>query len=121
MINLGRVVANKLLPALLAGFVFLGMWHVPPQHWRMLFWIPAGVATLMAIVLAFVVKDTPEEAGYKDVFAGEADHADGNIHGSLSVVFRMIVTNPVVWVIAVAYGCTGAVRQSTNDRHDASC
>src|SRR5437868_7882235 len=49
MINLGRFAANKLLPALLAGFVLLGMWHVPPQHWRVLFWIPAGVASIIAV------------------------------------------------------------------------
>lgn len=112
MINLGRLLANKLLPALLAGFTFLWMWQVPPQHWRWLFWIPAGVATLVAIVLVFTVKDTPEEAGYKNVFAGEADHADTNIHTDLGTVFRLIVTNPLVWVMAFAYACTGAVRQS---------
>lgn len=112
MINLGRLVANKLLPALLAGFLLLWMWRVPPQHWRMLFWVPAGVATVMAIVLAVVVKDTPEEAGYKNLFPGEADHADIHVRTDLWVVFRMIITNPVVWVMAVAYGCTGAVRQS---------
>src|SRR5258708_36551776 len=44
MINLGRLVANNLLPALLAGFTFIGMWHVPPQPWRWLFWIPSGRA-----------------------------------------------------------------------------
>src|SRR5438067_1351903 len=43
MINLGRLLANKLLPALLAGFVFLGMWHVPPPHWRGVFWVSTGV------------------------------------------------------------------------------
>ena len=30
---------------------------------------------------------------YKNLFAGEADHADTNIHGSLGTVFRQIVTN----------------------------
>jgi len=79
MINLGRLAANKLLPALLAGFTFLGMWHVPPQHWRWLFWIPAGAAAIMAVVLALTVKDTPEEVGYQNLFAGEADHADVNV------------------------------------------
>jgi OPA family glycerol-3-phosphate transporter-like MFS transporter len=112
MINLGRLAANKLLPALLAGFVLFGMWHVPPQHWRVLFWIPAGVAAIVAVVLAFVVKDTPEEVGFKDVFKGEADHADTDVHCNIWFVFRQIVTNPVVWIMAVAYGCTGAVRQS---------
>ena len=111
MINLGRGVANWLLPALLAGFVFIGMWHVPPQHWRWLFWIPAGVATVVAIALAVFVKDTPEECGYKNLFPGEADHADQDVHAEIWTVFWQIVSNPVVWIIAFAYSCTGAVRQ----------
>jgi MFS transporter, OPA family, glycerol-3-phosphate transporter len=112
MINLGRWVANVLLPALLAGFVFLGMWHVPAQHWRWLFWIPAGVATLVAILLAIFVKDTPEECGYLDVFKGEADHADHDVRTPIGVVFHTIVTNHIVWIMALAYACTGAVRQA---------
>jgi OPA family glycerol-3-phosphate transporter-like MFS transporter len=112
MINLGRLVANKLLPALLAGFTFMGMWYVPPQHWRWLFWIPAGVAALVAVVLTLVVKDTPEEAGYTNLFPGEADHAHADARTEMRVVFHHIVSNPMVWVMAAAYACTGAVRQS---------
>src|SRR5579859_3661594 len=41
MINLGRFGIFKLGPALLAGFVFLGLWKVPPLHWRWLFWAPS--------------------------------------------------------------------------------
>ena len=111
MINLGRLGINYFGAALLAGFLFLGLWQVPPLHWRWLFWIPAGVASLMAVVLALVVKDTPEEAGFTGVHAGEADHADADIHGELATVFKKIVSNPLVWVIALAYACTGAVRQ----------
>jgi len=112
MINLGRLGINYFGSAILGGFVFLGMWHVSPLHWRWLFWIPAGVATIMAIVLALVVKDTPEEAGFHDLYAGEADHADTDAHGDIRTVFYQIVSNPVVWIIAGAYACTGAVRQS---------
>lgn len=112
MINLGRLLANKLLPLLLAGGVFLGMWHIPPHHWRWLFWIPAAVATVVAIAMALIVRDTPEECGYHTVFHGEADHADKNVRGEMGLVFRQVVTNPVVWIMAAAYACTGAVRQS---------
>jgi|ERR1035437_1536732 OPA family glycerol-3-phosphate transporter-like MFS transporter len=112
MINLGRLLANKLLPALLAGFTFLAMWNIPPQHWRWLFFIPAGVATLVAIVLAFVVKDTPEECGYKNLFPGEADHADIDVRAEIGIVFKQIISNHIVWIMAIAYACTGAVRQS---------
>jgi OPA family glycerol-3-phosphate transporter-like MFS transporter len=111
MINLGRLGINYFGAALLAGFTFLGMWQVPALHWRWLFWIPAGVASLMAVVLALVVKDTPEEAGFAGVHAGEADHSDPDIHGEIATVFKRIVGNPLVWVIALAYACTGAVRQ----------
>ncbi|HTZ19899.1 MAG TPA: MFS transporter [Opitutaceae bacterium] len=111
MINLGRTVANWLLPALLAGFVFIGMWQVPPQHWRWLFWIPAGIATGVAIMLAIVVRDTPEECGYSNLFPGEADHADQDVHAKIGTVFWQIISNPVVWIMAVAYATTGAVRQ----------
>ncbi len=114
MINLGRFVANKALPSLLAGFVFLGMWNVPAQHWRWLFWIPAGVASVIAVALLVFVRDTPEQCGFSNMFAGEADHADTDVREDLRVVFKLIVTNHLVWIIAVAYACTGAVRQSVD-------
>jgi OPA family glycerol-3-phosphate transporter-like MFS transporter len=111
MINLGRFGIFKLGPLLLAGFVFLGMWQVPPLHWRWLFWIPAGIATLVAILLAIFVKDTPEQAGFANVHAGEVDHDNVDVRSEVAVVFKKIVSNPSVWIIALAYSCTGAVRQ----------
>jgi len=112
MINLGRMGIFTVGPALLGGFVFLGMWSVPPMHWRWLFWIPAGVATVMAILLAIFVKDTPEEAGFHGVHKGEADHEDLDVRSEVTTVLKKILRNPNIWVIACAYACTGAVRQS---------
>jgi MFS transporter, OPA family, glycerol-3-phosphate transporter len=114
MINLGRLAANKLLPLLLVGFAIFGMIHVPAQHWRWLFWIPAIITSLVAVAFAVFVKDTPEQAGYRDLFKGEADHADTDVRAQLKVVFWHVVSNPLVWVIAVAYACTGAVRQAVD-------
>ena len=64
MINLGRFGIFKLGPALLAGFLFLGLIQIPPLHWRWLFWIPAGIALVIGTCMALIVKDTPEEAGF---------------------------------------------------------
>jgi OPA family glycerol-3-phosphate transporter-like MFS transporter len=114
MINLGRTIIFKLGPMVLGGFVFIGMWHVPPLHWRWLFWIPAGIATIVAILLAIFVKDTPEQAGFANVHAGEEDHDNVDVRSEIAVVFKKIVSNPAVWVIALAYSCTGAVRQSVD-------
>lgn len=112
MINLGRVAINQLGPAILAGFVFLGMWHVPAQHWRYLFFVPAGIAAVVAVAMAIFAKDTPEEAGFHGVYKGESDHDDGDVHGNMKDVFVQIVTNKFVWIMATAYACTGAVRQT---------
>lgn len=113
MINLGRVAINQLGPALLGGFVFLGMWNIPAQHWRMLFFVPAGIAATVAVALAIWAKDTPEEAGFHGVYQGEADH-DDTVRADMREVFVQIVTNKYVWIMASAYACTGAVRQTVD-------
>ena len=109
MINAGRFLINTFGPALLAGFVFLGLWSVPPLHWRWLFWIPAGLCSVVAVAMAFISKETPQAAGFPPV---DEEHIRGNeTHAPVSVVFKAIASNPVIWVIASAYACTGAVRQ----------
>jgi OPA family glycerol-3-phosphate transporter-like MFS transporter len=112
MINLGRLGINYFGAAILGGGIFLGMWHIPPHHWRWVFWIPAFVATLFAILLAVFVKDTPEEAGFVGVMGAEADHQQTEAKTGMGIVFRQVFFNPVVWIIAAAYACTGVVRQS---------
>lgn len=114
MINFGRVAIGQLGPKILAGFTLVGMWQVPPQHWRWLFWVPAGIAFVVALAVALFVKDTPEETGFHGVYKGEADHDETNVHGKLKDVLVQIVTNKFVWIMAAAYSCTGAVRQTVD-------
>jgi OPA family glycerol-3-phosphate transporter-like MFS transporter len=109
MINLGRFGIFKLGPALLAGFTFLGLIQIPPLHWRWLFWIPAGIALVIGICLALIVKDTPEEANFPSV--NPEEETSGHVRAKVFDVFKIIVTNPVIWIVACAYACTGAVRQ----------
>lgn len=109
MINLGRFGISKLGAALLGGFVFLGLLRIPPLHWRWLFWIPSGIALVIGIAMAFIVKDAPEQAGFPPV--NPEEEAGGEVKAKVSDVFKTIVTNPVVWIVACAYACTGAVRQ----------
>jgi OPA family glycerol-3-phosphate transporter-like MFS transporter len=138
MINLGRFFIFRLGPALLAGFVLLGLIAIPPLHWRWLFWVPSFICGIAAIVMALLVKETPEEAGYQH------DEAQGKWSASASAtqvsafsstdarvlsyqapveaetratsreVFLAIVTNPAIWITACAYACTGAVRQAVD-------
>jgi MFS transporter, OPA family, glycerol-3-phosphate transporter len=114
MINFGRVAIGQLGPAILAGMTLVGLWQIPPLHWRWLFWIPAGVAFLVTIAVVLFVKNTPEDAGFHGVYKGEADHDEGDIHANLKEVLIQIVTNKFVWIMACAYACTGAVRQTVD-------
>jgi OPA family glycerol-3-phosphate transporter-like MFS transporter len=110
MINLGRFAANSLVPAIMAGGMLFGILSIPPHHWRWAFIIPAFVAAGVAIVMALVVKETPEDAGYHRPDPDE--HYDPNEPDpALWTVIKVIASNPAVWICALAYACTGAVRQ----------
>lgn len=111
MINLGRFGIFKLGPALLAGFMFLGMLRVPPLHWRWLFWAPSMICGVVAVFMAIFVKETPEEAGYAGVITDEGRYGQTG-DGDFWLVARRIASSPAIWVTACAYACTGAVRQA---------
>ncbi len=114
MINLGRIGIFTLGPALLTGFAFFGLLHIPPMHWRWLFWVPSIICAVAATAMALTAKDTPEEAGWVGVIADDTGHDVGPVRAEFRQVLRAILTNPVVWVTAFAYACTGAVRQSVD-------
>ncbi|MGH7177538.1 MAG: MFS transporter, partial [Tepidisphaeraceae bacterium] len=109
MINIGRFSANWLIPSILGGFLLFGLIHIPPQHWRWAFWVPAIVTTVVAIVLAIVVKETPEQAGFQRTDPEEPHDASAP-QATLWTVITVIASNPAVWICALAYACTGAVR-----------
>jgi len=114
MINLGRFGIFQIGPALLAGFTFLGLWQIPPLHWRWLFWVPAAVCGIVALGMVLIVKQTPEEAGFEGLTGISESAAESNEKVRLLDVLVKITSRPVLWVTALAYSCTGAVRQSVD-------
>jgi OPA family glycerol-3-phosphate transporter-like MFS transporter len=114
MINLGRLGIFTLGPALLAGFSVLGLVHIPPLHWRWLFWTPSLICAVAAVGMALAVKETPEEAGFPGAVSDDIGAASTAVTAEFSQVMRAILTNPAVWITACAYACTGAVRQAVD-------
>lgn len=110
MINLGRFVINILGPALLGGFTIFGLTHIPPLHWRWVFWVPAVVCGVMALIMALVVAETPERAGY-DYARSHDSKDDAGATAPFAEVFVKILSNPGIWITGFAYACTGVVRQ----------
>jgi len=112
MINAGCFAIGYLGPGLLGGFMLFGLIEVPPQHWRWLFWVPAGITAVVALVMALNIKDTPQQADFPPI-EPETTRAN-DVQTKLSVVLKTIASNPVVWIVALAYACTGAVRQGVD-------
>ena len=113
MIQLGQVAINNLAPVILAGFTF-GVFVVAQGDWRWLFRIPPLITAFVAVLFVIFVKQTPEETGYRGVVEHEGDAADEKVTVTLRESFITIFTHPLVWFYAVAYACTGAVRNSSD-------
>ncbi len=114
MINIGRFGINYIAPALLAGFTILS-YRVPPGHWQWVFFVPAVMVVILTTVMLLLVKETPEAAGYADAVPLEAIDGEGDAPIAIATVFRTIVGNPLVWMTAGAYFCTGVVRYGVDD------
>src|SRR6266478_2526269 len=114
MINLGRFGIFNLGPALLAGFTVFGLVTIPALHWRWLFWAPSIICAVAAVAMALTVQETPEQAGFHGVIPDDSGPGSADPRAQLRQVIHTIATNPVVWVTACAYACTGAVRQAVD-------
>lgn len=114
MINVGRFAANTLIPFILAGFTIYS-YTLAPGNWQYAFFIPAGIMVVMTTLMLFVVAETPEEAGHHGRIPLEPGDDEESTHLPFGVVFRTVTSNPLVWLTAWAYFCTGVVRYGVDD------
>jgi OPA family glycerol-3-phosphate transporter-like MFS transporter len=113
MIQMGQVAINNLAPFILSGFA-IGTFIVAEGDWRWLFRIPPIFTAIMAVLVAFIPKESPEAAGYPGLIHDELSADDTGTRASIRESFITIFTHPLVWFYAVAYACTGAVRNSSD-------
>ncbi len=113
MIQMGQFAINNLAPVILAGFT-IGTWVVAKGDWHYLFRIPPLVVAIVAIFLALFVKNTPEEAGYRGLIESGVQDGETSSRASIRESFLTIFTHPLIWFYALAYACTGAVRNSSD-------
>lgn len=118
MINLGATASGKLGYLLATGFsvpfIFFAI-TVPKLDWRYMFIIPPVVTGIIIVLMNLSVKNHPEEAGYTIQHDDESVDDDPLQKIHMGVVFRKIASNPVVWIVAGAYFCTGFVRYGIMD------
>jgi MFS transporter, OPA family, glycerol-3-phosphate transporter len=76
------------------------------------FWIPAGILGVFAVLDYVFVRDTPGEAGHEDFDLGDASSGETGEKLPLLTVVKMMFTNRVILVIAAIEFCSGFLRNA---------
>ena len=99
-----------LVPAVLSSLtlmIFLSALNGWFQGWQSLFYLPATIAIILAIIMFYLMKDTPESEGLPpvDEWKGEKIVEKVESAHTLSakdIFFKYIINNKFLWAIAVA-------------------
>jgi OPA family glycerol-3-phosphate transporter-like MFS transporter len=77
--------------------------------WQWVFFIPAGIMSLMGVMTILFVRDSPEETGFPSFDTADASSGDTD-KVNMKYLMKKVFTNPVTVTIAFAEFCTGFVR-----------
>lgn len=98
MIQSGRALVYVIGPAL-----------VVVLPWQWMFFVPAALVSVMAVLTYIFVRNGPEECGFPELDVQDASSGDTE-KVSVSYVLKKVFTNPVTLTIVIAEFCTGFVR-----------
>src|SRR5205807_1629029 len=73
--------------------------------WQWVFFIPAGIMTLMGFLTLHFVRDSPEEAGQPPFDTADASSGDTE-KVNMRYLLKKVLANPVTMTIAAAEFCT---------------
>ncbi len=113
MIQLGAIGVGTLGKYLLVGFSvpLIGL-ALAKQDWRSMFFVPPAILLVILVFMWLNVRNHPEEAGYS-IRHDDDEHAHNPQDAlPIGVVFAKIASNPLAWINAGAYFCTGFVRRA---------
>lgn len=87
-------------PLALAGLAIFG-------HWESLFYLPAIIAIILAIVTFLLMKDTPESQGLPPVEVWKKEKIVEKVESAHTlsakdIFFKYIINNKFLWAIAIA-------------------
>ena len=94
---------------LLCGFLVSGMWFAP--DWRLCFFVPAAIALIIAVVLWFMLPDTPPSVGLPEFEGTHVDMPEKDRHENHNAfVRRQVFGNKYIWLLASANFFVYAIR-----------
>ncbi len=81
-----------------------------PAH--LVFFVPAALLAIFWVIVTFVVRNRPSEAGFEDFHTGDATAGDDSPPDPPLQVFKRMLTNPIILTIAGIEFCSGFLRQA---------
>ena len=81
---------------------------------RWLFFGPALLLAVFFLIEAFLLRDRPALAGFKDFDTGDASSGEDDVQPPALEVVKKVLTHPVILTIACIEFCTGAIRDGVN-------
>lgn len=112
-------VAHNVGGALVANLALLGVWLF--HDWGAKFYFNAGVAAACALVVAWLLRDTPQSCGlppieeYKNDYPPDYSAQHERTFGFREIFFSHVLNNKFLWAIAVANAFVYFVRYGVVD------
>jgi sugar phosphate permease len=98
--NISHNVGSGLI-LLICGFLVSGIFFAP--DWRLCFFVPAAIAIAIAVVLWFMLPDTPPSVGLPEFAGTHVDMLEKDLHEDHNAfVLRQVFGNKYIWLLATA-------------------
>jgi OPA family sugar phosphate sensor protein UhpC-like MFS transporter len=100
-----------------AGILFFAAWLAEHYGWRSAFFVPGVIALLTAAFIINRLRDHPGSLGLPaiEVYKGEAEVADSHKPPLKEVLFKHVLNNKFIWLIAFGNFFVYIVRYGTID------
>lgn len=79
------------------------------QTWWV-FFLPSALLYLFFAIELFLLKDSPDKAGFENFDTADASSGDEDTHYTALEIIKKILTNPVIVTVALIEFCTGVLR-----------
>ncbi len=83
-----------------------------PGRTEWVFFIPAAILAAFFVLDWFLIRDTPQDAGFAEVETGDASSGDTGPRLPVLEVLKRMFTNPIIVTIALIEFCSGFLRNA---------
>jgi OPA family glycerol-3-phosphate transporter-like MFS transporter/OPA family sugar phosphate sensor protein UhpC-like MFS transporter len=107
--NLGSIGILLLCGVLVSGIFFAA-------NWRLCFFVPAALAMAFAVLLWFLLPDTPPSVGLPEIAGTQVDEPEEKSHEDFKAfLFQQVFSNKYIWLLATANFFVYAIRLAVFD------